>query len=267
MAREIVGRRYLITGASGGIGRSLAEQLAGQGARLALVARSRETLDDLCDLLHQRGTEAIAIAGDVAIEADRTRMLDEARERLGGIDVLVNNAGIAAWGHFATSTEDVLRQIMEVNFFAPVELIRQAVSTLERGNQPAVVNVCSMCGRRGMPAWPEYSASKFAMAGMMEALRGEMVRFGIEVLLIVPGLTKTSLQKKMLRSEGKAKIEYDKGMPAEEVAGKILKAIRMGGFETVIGSDAKWMLRMNRFFPRLLDWLIGRKIKKLYATA
>jgi short-subunit dehydrogenase len=266
MARELRGRRILITGASGGIGRNLAEQLAGAGVRLALAARSQPALDELAGKLRQTGVEAHAIAADITNDADRKRLVDVAVDRLGGLDVLVNNAGIAAWGHFATSSEEVMRQIMEVNFFAPVELIRQALPVLERGQQPAVVNVASMCGRRGMPAWPEYSASKFALCGMSEALRGELVRFGIDLLLIVPGLTKTDLQKKMLRNEGKAKIEYDKGMPPEQVAARIVQAIRSGGFETVVGSDAKWMLRFNRLFPRLLDWLIGRRIRKLYAS-
>ena len=249
MARDIRGRRVLITGASGG---SLAEQAAHGGARLALAARSQDALEELASKLRQGGAEAHAIAADVSKDADRARLLETVKERLGGLDVLVNNAGVGAWGHFASSTEDVLRQIMEVNFFAPVELIRKAIPLLERGQQPAIVNVASMCGRRGMPAWPEYSASKFALCGMSEALRGELVRYGIDLLLIVPGLTRTNLPKKMLRCEGRAKIEFDKGMPPEQVAARILKAIRSGGFETVVGSDAKWMLRFNRLFPRLL---------------
>jgi short-subunit dehydrogenase len=264
MAREIRGRRFLITGAAGGIGKSLTGLIAQAGGRLALAGRSLAALEGLADSQRRLGADIHVIPCDVTSEADRTRALETTVERLGGLDVLVNNAGIAAWGHFAGSTEDVMRQIMEVNFFAPVELIRQAIPILERGQQPAVVNVASMCGRRGMPAWPEYSASKFALCGISEALRGELVRYDIDLLLIVPGLTRTDLQRKMLRSEGRAKIEYDRGMPPEKVAGKILAAIRNGGFETVVGSDAKWMLRMNRFFPRLLDWLIGRKIRKLY---
>jgi short-subunit dehydrogenase len=264
MRREIRGRRFLITGASGGIGRSLAEQAAQGGARLALAARSQNVLEELASSLRQRQADVHVVPGDISREADRARILETAVERLGGLDVLVNNAGICAWGHFAGSTEEVLRQIMEVNFFAPVELIRRAIPILERGQQPAVVNVASMCGRRGMPAWPEYSASKFALCGMSEALRGELVRYDIDLLLIVPGLTKTNLQKTMLRNEGRAKIDYDRGMPPEQVAGRILGAIRNGGFETVVGGDARWMLRMNRFFPRLLDWLIARRIKKLY---
>src|SRR5262249_4998014 len=185
-------------------------------------------------------------------------------ERLGGIDVLVNNAGIASWGHFANSDESVLREIMEVNFFAPVELIRLAIPHLTDGDEPAIVNVSSMCGRKGMPAWPEYSASKFALCGISEALRGEMARFGIDVVLIVPGLTRTDLRAHMLRNEGRAKIDFDSGLPPEYVAGQIVAALRKGKRETVIGSDARKMLRMNRWFPRLLDRLLARKVKKLY---
>ena len=108
MARELRGRRFLITGASGGIGRNLAEQLAGVGVRLALAARSQTVLDELAGKLRQAGAEAHAISADVASEADRKRLVEVAVERLGGLDGVINNAGIAAWGHFAISTEDVL---------------------------------------------------------------------------------------------------------------------------------------------------------------
>jgi short-subunit dehydrogenase len=266
MTRELRGRRLIITGASGGIGRALAEQAADAGARVALLARSADKIEQLAAALQARGAEALPIVGDVTAEADRARALEAVVEHFGGLDVLVNNAGIASWGHFSGGSEEILRQVMEVNFFAPAELIRAAVPLLTRGQQPAVVNVASMCGRRGMPAWPEYSASKFALCGLTEALRGELARFDIDVLLIVPGLTKSGLQSHMLRNEGKAQIDFDAGMPPEDVAGKVLAALRRNKTETVVGRDARWMLRMHRFFPRLLDRLIARRIRKLYAT-
>ena len=157
-----------------------------------------------------------------------------------------------------------MREVMEVNFFAPAELIRLAIPHLTRGVEPVIVNVSSMCGRRGMPAWPEYSASKFALSGLSESLRGEMARFGIDVVLVVPGMARTSLREHMLRNEGKAKIDFEAGMPPEQVAAKIVGAIRKRKREVVIGSDAKWMLRMHRWFPRLLDRLVCRKVKKIY---
>jgi short-subunit dehydrogenase len=231
-----------------------------------MAARSADKLDDLAHRLTSNGAEVLAVPADITSEDDRRRLLQTVVDRFGGLDVLINNAGLASWGHFADSSEAILRQIMEVNFFAPAELIRLAVPVLELGRQPAVVNVGSMCGRRGMPAWPEYSASKFALCGLTEALRGEMARFDIDVLLVLPGLTRSDLASHLLRNEGKAKISFDEGMPPEQVAERILRVIRSNRTETVVGRDARWMLRVNKFFPRLVDRLIARRVRKLYAT-
>ena len=134
-----------------------------------------------------------------------------------------------------------------------------------RGRQPAIVNIASMCGQRGMPAWTEYSASKFALCGLTEAFRGEMARFDIDVLLVLPGLTATDLGRNMLRSEGRMKIDFTGGMPPDSVAASILKAIRKNRTETVLGREARWMLRVNRFFPGLVNRLLARKVTQLYA--
>jgi short-subunit dehydrogenase len=155
---------------------------------------------------------------------------------------------------------------MEVNFFAPAELIRQAIPLLAQGRSPAILNVASMCGRRGVPAWSEYSASKFALCGLTEALRGEMARFGIDVLLVLPGLTRTRLHDNMLHNTGRMKIEFDKGQPPEKVAGRILASLQRSKTETVVGWDAKWILRVNRWLPRLVDRLMARRVRKLYAA-
>jgi short-subunit dehydrogenase len=255
----------LITGASSGIGRCLAEQAALAGARVAVAARSTDKLEQLVEELTAQGGDAFAVPADVTSEVDRQRLLDMVVERWGGLDVLVNNAGVGSWGHFADSTEEILRQIMEVNFFAPAELIRLAIPLLTDGNQPAIVNIASMCGRRAMPAWSEYSASKFALCGLTEALRGEMARFDLDVLLVLPGLTRDGLAKHLLRSTGRAKIQFQDGMPPQKVAQGILKALRSNKTETVLGRDARWMLRVNRFLPRLVDRLLARRVRKLYA--
>ncbi|MCC6419044.1 MAG: SDR family oxidoreductase [Gemmataceae bacterium] len=265
MKRDLRGRRILITGASSGIGRALAEQLADAGARLVLAARSADRLDELASTLTAKGADALAVPTDITRDEDRRHALHAAVERLGGLDVLINNAGVASWAHFADATEAILRQVMEVNFFAPAELIRLAIPVLVQGQQPAVVNVASMCGKRGMPAWSEYSASKFALCGLTEALRAEMARFDIDVLLILPGLTRSNLHQGLLKNEGRMKIDFDDGMPPETVAAGIVAALRKNRAETVLGREAKWMLRVNRFFPRLLDRLIARRVRKLYA--
>jgi short-subunit dehydrogenase len=264
MRREVRGKRVILTGASSGIGNALARQFAEAGAKLALVARSADKLTAIATDLRSRGADVIAAPGDVTQPDDREYVVSTAVARWGGLDLLVNNAGVAAWGHFQSSTEIINRVTMEVNFFGPVELIRLAVPYLMDGDQPAVVNITSMCGRRGMPAWPEYSASKFALVGMSEALRGELARFGIDVVTIVPGLTNSDLNRHLLRNEGRADIRYETGMTPGYVAGRIVKAIRNNSREVVLGREARLMLLANRFFPRLVNRLIAHKVTKLY---
>jgi short-subunit dehydrogenase len=266
MQRDIRGRRLLITGASGGIGRALAEQAARAGARVAVAARSADKLDDLVRSLAVDGAEVVAFPTDLADDDARRRLIDSVVERFDGLDVLINNAGVGSWANFSDCSEEILRTIMEVNFFAPAELMRLAIPHLTRGVQPAIVNVSSMCGRRGMPAWSEYSASKFALCGLTEALRAEFARFDVDVLLVVPGLTKSDLNTHLLQNTGKYPIPFDKGMPPVEVAAGVLDALKRNRAETVLGSEARMMLRFNRFFPRLLDRLIARRITRLYAA-
>src|SRR5262249_36289982 len=147
----------------------------------------------------------------------------------------------------------------------PAELCRLAVPLLMKGRQPAIVNVSSMCGRRGMPAWSEYSASKHALVGLSEALRGEYARFGIDVLTVLPGLTASDLWAGLLRKEGRYPIDHSRGMPVDKAAAGILDALRRNRRETVLGRDARWFLFFHRFFPRLVNWLLARKVRQLYA--
>lgn len=265
MKRELVGKRAILTGASGGIGRALATALVKAGARVALAARSADKLDALVSELKAAGGDVIAVPTDITNPDDRRHLVVAAVTAFGGLDLLVNNAGVGSWGHFADSTEDICRTVMEVNFFGPIELTRSAMPYLTNGHQPAVVNVTSMCGRKGMPAWPEYSASKFALVGMSEAWRAEFARFDVDVLTIVPGMTNSGFENNWLRRDGKADLRFDTGMAPEYLAEKIIGAIRSNKTELVVGSEAKRLLRFNRYFPRLTNWLIARKVKKLYA--
>lgn len=264
MSRDLTGSRVIVTGASSGIGRAVAAELAASGAKVALASRSAGLLEQLAAEQHDRGREVLPVTADVTKPEDRERLVRTVVDAWGGLDVLVNNAGVASWGHFATSTEEINRTILEVNFFAPVELTRTAMPHLTNGRQPAIVNVTSMCGRRGMPAWPEYSASKFALVGMSEAWRGEFARYGVDVVTIVPGLTKTGLNDHLLRKDGRADLPFDSGMEPAEAARRIVAALRTGRTEVVLGSEAKKILLVNKFAPRFLNRRIAREIKRLY---
>lgn len=265
MGRDLKGKRAILTGATGGMGQATARALSRAGTRLVIAARSADVLQQLETELRATGADVIAVPTNVTVPADREQLIRTAVEKFGGLDVLINLSGIGSHGHFVSSTPEINRDVMETNFFAPVELMRLAVPHLTDGNQPAIVNVSSMTGRRAMPAWPEYSASKWALVGISESLRGELSRFGIDVLQVLPGLTNSGFEKKLIRKDGRMVIRFDKGMTPEYVGNAIVKAIEKNKRETVLGREAKLLLLMNKVFPRLTRKLIARAVSKQYS--
>jgi short-subunit dehydrogenase len=256
--RQLTGRRALVTGASSGIGRALALELARHGADLVLFARRLDRLSKVAAEVQRMGRRAVCVAGDVTDATARKRSLDAARDELGGLDILVNNAGIAAHGRFAESDPGRLRPIMEVNFFAPVEFIREAIPLLREGRQPLIVNVGSILGERAVPHKTEYSASKFALHGFSEAVGPELARLGIDVLVIAPGPTESEHFDKLLEDKGELPWGNPRRTPAEEVAWQIVRAIERGRKKVVIGRRSKLWLLLNRLAPRLVDRIMAR---------
>jgi short-subunit dehydrogenase len=154
---------------------------------------------------------------------------------------------------------------MEVNFFAPAEMMRAFLPMLMKGKQPAVVNVASLCGRRGLPGWTEHCASKFALVGLSEALRGEFARFDVDVLVVLPGLVKSDdLGQHLLRNEGRMPELFEQAQPPEEVAEAIIRAVERDRYETPVGWQSRWLLRVNKWAPRFVDQMLARKVRQLY---
>lgn len=255
---DLRGWRVLLTGASSGIGAALALRLAGQGARLVLASRGRERLEDLAARIRERGGEAVPVPADVTDPAQRARLVEATVAALGGLDVLVNNAGVGAMGWFAGASEGRLRRIFEVNFFAAVELTRLALPHLRRGRHPLLVNVSSVVGRRGIPGGSEYSASKFALTGWSESLRPELAREGIRVLVVTPGTIDTEFKNNLLEERFLLSWQTRKGMSADRCARHIVEAMRRRRNEVVITTGARLLLWLNRLAPRLVDFLMER---------
>jgi short-subunit dehydrogenase len=262
--RRIAGSRVLITGASQGIGKALADLAARRGARVIAAARSLELLEELSVTVRGRGDQLEIVQADVTNADDRQRMLEAAVASYGGLDILINNAGIGATGHFAEVSPDRLRKIMEVNFFALAETTRLFIPLLRMGNFPAIVNISSVAGKRGIPARSEYSASKFAVQGFSEALRAELDKDGIDVLLVCPGLTQTNFSKNMLEQKAKLQLDHMRGMTAEDVAAATLKAIEQGRHEVCLTFKGKLMVFLNRFLPRLTDRIAAKKVRAVF---
>ncbi|MGD9633668.1 MAG: SDR family NAD(P)-dependent oxidoreductase [Pirellulales bacterium] len=256
--RQLQDKRALVTGASGGIGKALATELARNGVDLVLVARRSDKLAIVADEIRKLGRRAEIVIGDIADRAVRRAALESSRERLGGLDILVNNAGVSAHGRFADADPDRLRPIMETNFFAPVELTREALPLLRAGRTPIVVNIGSVLGQRGCPHKSEYSASKFALRGFSEALRAEFAPLGVDVLVVTAGPTDTEFFQHLLEEHGELPWGEGKPVSPERVARATVRAIAAGRHE-IIPSWRGWLLSIaNRFFPRIVDRAMAR---------
>jgi short-subunit dehydrogenase len=256
--RAIEGCRTILTGASSGIGRALAIELARQKARIIVTARRTERLAELAEEADLLGGEVAIIPGDIASDDTRQALVAMARERWGALDLLVNKAGVGSIRDFERSDLVGLRQVMEVNFFAGVELTRLALPLLRRGNKPMIANVSSILGKRGVPHYTEYCASKFAIEGFSEALRAELAPAGIDVLVVSPGPTQSEFWTSLLAEQEGVGSRGEGAVAPQKVALATLRAIRRGRHEIVPNLQGRLLLLLNRFSPRLADTVVAR---------
>jgi len=257
--RTIGGLRAIVTGASSGIGRALVIELIRQGASVVALARRAERLQELQSLVADTSRYRWVV-GDVTRRGDRATALALANGEFGGLDALVNNAGVGALGRFDQADEARLRQIFEVNFFAPAEFTREALPLLTAGQRPIVVNVGSVLGHRAVPSKSEYCASKFALRGLSDALRIELAQVGIDVLLVSPSTTQSEFFE-VAHSAGQERHggrSLQRGMPAETVARRTVAAMRAGRREVILSAGGRLLVWLDRLCPPLADWLIAR---------
>jgi short-subunit dehydrogenase len=263
--RDLNGLRVLVTGASQGIGRAIAALGAKRGMRVLASARNLDLLNRLAAEARQDGHTLEIVAADVATQEGRDAMVRTAKEKLGGLDVLINNAGIGATGHFADSSPEALRSIMETNFFGTVETTRAFLPLLREGKTPALVNVSSILGRRAIPGRSLYCASKFAVEGWTQAIRAEFARFDIDVITINPGLTQTNFSQNMLEKNARQSLDHMRGMTSEEVAEATLDALAAGKKTLNLTFQGKALLFAARFMPGLVDRISKKKVRELFA--
>ncbi len=254
--RSIAGKRVLVTGASSGIGRALCLELAQRGAQVLAFARRGERLQSLRGEIESGGRRLAYLAGDITSPQDRAALLAAAQESLGGLDILINNAGVGGWGPFAEADAERLRRIMEVNFFGPVELIRAALPLLREGQRPLIVNVCSVLGHRAVPKKSEYCASKFALHGFSDALRAELASDSIDVMLVSPSTTKSEFFEQAGGQDPSSLAR--RAMPASVVARKSIRAMEQGRHEILLPASGKLFVWLDRLAPWLADKIVAR---------
>lgn len=256
--RDLKNARIILTGASSGIGRELTIQLCRRGASVLATARRLERLQELEHVCHNLPGKIHILAGDLTCEKHRQAIVDEIASRFHGLDCLVNNAGAGAIGRFDDATSDRLRKVMEIDFFAPVELTRLCLPLLERGIRPAILNIGSVLSHRAVPNKSEYCAAKFAMRGWAESLRVELARKKIEVLMLSPSTTRSEFLESLVETNADEKSQSLGSMSSERVAQLAISTLVRSKREMIISLGGKALVWAGRLFPRITDRVLGR---------
>ena len=256
----------IITGASSGIGKACAEEFAKRGASLVLAARQYVTLCEItADLEKRFGVKAIAVQADVSKEEDCDHLVKQALVTFGKIDILINNAGLSMRALFDELELDVLKNLMDVNFWGTVYCTKYALPEILK-TKGSIVGVSSIAGYRGLPGRTGYSASKFAMNGFMESLRTELLKTGVHVMVACPGFTASNIRVAALSKDGAAhgetSMEEGKMMSAEEVAVEMVNGILARKRTLVMTGQGKLTVWLNKLLPGLADKLVFNHFTK-----
>jgi short-subunit dehydrogenase len=249
----------IITGASSGIGLACAREFASRGAKLSLAARNAAKLKEIEAELTASGHEVLITPTDVSREKDCQNLIENTNTRFGKIDILVNNAGISMRALFKDVELEVLKQLMDVNFWGTVYCTKYALPYLLAA-KGSVVGVSSIAGFIGLPGRTGYSASKFAMHGFLQTLRTENLKTGIHVLIAAPGFTASNVRKAALNAQGGQQGETpraeDKMMSSEEVAQHLARAIIKRKRTLILTfKEGKLTVFLSKWWPALIEKL------------
>ncbi|MBM3414815.1 MAG: SDR family oxidoreductase [Bacteroidetes bacterium] len=249
----------VVTGGTDGIGKAMVEQLLRAGARVSTCGRNQ---DKIYQLQKENSNSALyCMVTDVSCENDCRLFIERTCAVFGGVDILINNAGISMRALMKEATVEVIRNVMDINFFGTVYCTRYALSSIME-RKGTIVGVSSIAGYRGLPGRSGYSASKFALQGWLESLRTEMMEEGVHVMWVCPGFTTSNIRQAALNkdaeAQGETSMDEDKMMPASVCAGHILQAIAKRKRTLVLTFTGKRTVFLNRFFPALADKLVHR---------
>lgn len=259
------GRVVVITGASDGIGAEMARQLAAEAPDLVLAARNAGALAQVAADCERRGARALAVPTDVADEAQCRALVRAAVERFGGLDVLVNNAGMSMHAPFERITDlSTYERLLRVNFLGAMWCTHAALPHLRRRGG-LLVGLSSLAGLTGIPGRTTYCASKFAMTGFFEALRIELMGSGVDVTMIYPGVVATAIRVHGLDADGHAAgrsgLDERGAMSVEECARRSIAAMRLRRRQLVMTPKARFGLLLRTLWPALVDRIARSAVK------
>jgi short-subunit dehydrogenase len=257
---DVRDKTVVITGGSRGLGLVLARELAAKGARLALCARDASELENARRELSGDGAEVVTIPCDVTDQKQVIDLVRSVSDRFGGVDVLINNAGVIEVGPLEVMTIEDFDEAMKTHFWGPLFTTLAVLPGMRERGGGRIVNVASIGGKVAVPHLVPYSASKFALVGLSKGLRSELVKDGILVTTVIPGLMRTGSPRNAT-FKGKHRAEYAwfsigdslpvTSMSAERAARQIINAFVRGDAEVVLSIQAQVAVTFDALFPEL----------------
>jgi NAD(P)-dependent dehydrogenase (short-subunit alcohol dehydrogenase family) len=260
------GKTIVLTGASEGIGRALALELAPERPRLVLAARDPARLEAIAAATRALGAEALAVPTDVADRAACERLIERAVAAFGRLDVLIANAGITMWTRFAEVRDlDLFERLMSVNYLGSVYPTYYALPLL-RATRGQIVAVSSVAGLTGVPTRTGYAATKHAQFGFFDSLRIELAGTGVDVTMIAPDFVRSEIHARALGADGRAlgtnPLENQPIQTAEEAARRIVRAMRRRKRLAVLSRRGRLGRFVRPFLPGLIDRIARRAIER-----
>lgn len=255
----------LITGGTSGIGKACALTYGRAGASVVVSGRDQRRLTETARDLEQAGIPQLVVQVDVSVEAEVAEMVKKTVQTFGQLDILINNAGISMRALFQDLQLDVIRQVMDINFYGTVYTTKYALPHLIQ-SKGSVVGVSSVAGYRGLPGRTGYTASKAAMQGFLEALRTEMIPHGVHVLVACPGYTRSNIRNSALvadgSEQGETPLDEGKLMSSEEVAEKMLQATLQRKRDLILTTHGKLTVFLNKWIPGVMDKVVLRYMER-----
>jgi short-subunit dehydrogenase len=263
---DLKDRTVLITGGSRGLGLVMAREFAREGARLVLCARDEQELDQARLDLEKLGAEVMVVPCDVTNRQDVNAMIAAVNNRFGAVDVLVNNAGVIQVGPLEVMTPEDFELAMQAHFWGPLNTILAVLPSMRQRRTGRIVNISSIGGKVSVPHLVPYSASKFALVGLSKGLRAELMKDGIKVTTVCPGLMRTGSPRNA-DFKGKHQYEYawfsiSDALPlltvsAENAAKQVVRACKRGQAELVISVPAKVAVLFDALFPEAMSQMLA----------